>query len=172
MERTWGRTGYGQLLLLAALLFGIVTMHTLGHPSGGHEGAGPAAAAGSSMPMGRHLGDGHDLGARHDLGGLDLGGHGLGERGLGGHGLGERGGRVAVSVASDPAPHGGMSMDPLSVCLAVLGGFTLLLLVRAGLLRPGGTLAQLPAPRRIRHALRPNPPPPRILLAHLSVLRI
>ncbi|MET7362965.1 hypothetical protein ABZS76_31675 [Streptomyces sp. NPDC005562] len=160
MARTRGRTGYGQLLLLAALLFGIVTMHTLGHPSGGHEGAAPAAGA-SSMAMGRQLGAGHDPG------GLGLGGHALGERGLG-----ERGGRVAVTVAADPAPHGGMSMDPLSVCLAVLGAVTLLLLVRAGLLRPGGAFAPSPAPRRIRHALRPDPPPPRILLAHLSVLRI
>lgn len=77
-----------------------------------------------------------------------------------------------TTLASRPAPHGGMTMDPLSVCLAVLGAFTLLLLVRAGLLRPGGALDRTPAPRRIRHALRPNPPPPRILLAHLSVLRI
>ncbi|SCE60633.1 hypothetical protein GA0115261_110331, partial [Streptomyces sp. OspMP-M43] len=31
--RTSGSGTYGQLILLAALLFGIVTMHTVGHPA-------------------------------------------------------------------------------------------------------------------------------------------
>ncbi|WP_306336036.1 hypothetical protein [Streptomyces sp. KL118A] len=180
-------TGHGQLLLLAALLLGIVTMHTLGHPSGGHEG-GAARPAGSGAALSAM---GHDMGGASALGG---GGEALGERGAAPH---ERGatshGRVAapapapasapVSASASasaptltpaPAPdsHGGMAMDPLSVCLAVLGAFTLLVLVRAGLLRPGGTLAQLPVPGRLLHTLRPNPPPPRILLSRLSVLRI
>jgi hypothetical protein len=62
-------------------------------------------------------------------------------------------------------------MDPLSVCLAVLGAFTLVLLVRAGLSRPGGTLARAPAVGR-PSAPRPEAPPPRVLLSRLSVLRI
>ncbi|MFF8656264.1 hypothetical protein [Streptomyces huasconensis] len=67
---------------------------------------------------------------------------------------------------------GGMGMEPLSVCLAVLlGAFTLVLLVRAGLARPGGTLARAPATGR-PSAPRPEAPPPRFLLARLSVLRI
>ncbi|MEC4017231.1 hypothetical protein [Streptomyces sp. H27-D2] len=37
----------GRLLLFAALLLGIVTMHTLGHP-GEHSGAGGGARAGMS----------------------------------------------------------------------------------------------------------------------------
>ncbi|MEU6821314.1 hypothetical protein ABZ921_11830 [Streptomyces atriruber] len=163
MARTRNGTGHGQLLLLAALLLGIVTMHTLGHPSGGHEGgaAGSAGSAGSgtvSSAMG------------HGMGGARA----LDERSTAPH---ERdttspGHAAAPAPASTPDSHGGMAMDPLSVCLAVLGAFTLLVLVRAGLLRPGGTLARLPAPGRLLHTLRPNPPPPRILLAHLSVLRI
>lgn len=215
-------TGHGQLLLLAALLLGIVTMHTLGHPSGGHEG-GAARPAGSGAALSAM---GHDMGGASALGGggaaLGEGGAALGERGTAPHERGtaspergaaphergatspERGatshgrgatshGRVAapapapasapvsasaaasaptLTPAPDPDSHGGMAMDPLSVCLAVLGAFTLLVLVRAGLLRPGGTLAQLPVPGRLLHTLRPNPPPPRILLSRLSVLRI
>ncbi|ROQ71055.1 DUF6153 family protein [Streptomyces sp. NBC_01260] len=37
---------YGQLLLFAALLFGIVTMHTVGHPAE-HSGQGAAAMTAS-----------------------------------------------------------------------------------------------------------------------------
>ncbi|MEV5613039.1 DUF6153 family protein [Streptomyces sp. NPDC052225] len=66
--------------------------------------------------------------------------------------------------------HGGM--DPLSVCLAVLGSFTLLLLT-AAVLRPLTAAGALrPAPRGLTYAHRPNPPPPRTLLSRLSVLRI
>lgn len=63
-------------------------------------------------------------------------------------------------------------MDPLSVCLAVLGAFTLVLLLKAGLSRPGGLAAPARPLARLLDGLRPNPPPPRILLSHLSVLRI
>ncbi|MFE0178647.1 hypothetical protein ACFWZ2_40730 [Streptomyces sp. NPDC059002] len=155
MATTRGRTGHGQLLLLAALLFGIVTMHTLGHPSGGHESGptGAATATGASAAMA------HEMGAAPVAHGPGRGADGDGDRVL----------RVASPV---PEPHDGMAMDPLSVCLAVLGAFTLALLVRAGLLRPGGTLARFPGPGRLLHALRPQPPPPRTLLSRLSVLRI
>ncbi|MFD4632712.1 hypothetical protein ACFVYR_13060 [Streptomyces sp. NPDC058284] len=195
MARTRGRTGHGQLLLLAALLFGIVTMHTLGHPSG-HPPDRPSGHS-SGRPSG-HLRGGHDGGSavasapmgpavssvvsstvsspmssptRHDMGTAPAAApHDVGPGAL--LPAEDRDAAVMEKSASAPEPHGGMSMDPLSVCLAVLGAFTLLLLVRAGLLRPGGTLAPLPAPWRLPHALRPNPPPPRILLARLSVLRI
>ncbi|MER5950683.1 DUF6153 family protein [Streptomyces sp. NPDC001904] len=63
-------------------------------------------------------------------------------------------------------------MDPLSVCLAVLGSFTLLLLLAAAPLRPAGTAAPGPALRGPGHAHRPRPPPPRSALSLLSVLRI
>ncbi|MEU0308207.1 DUF6153 family protein [Streptomyces cyaneofuscatus] len=90
---------------------------------------------------------------------------------------------VAVSEAtpdaahpSHPSPeHSPMSgMDPLSVCLAVLGAWGLAL-VGAWLLlglradrRPLGT----PVGAGLRHALRPNPPPSISVLASVSVLRI
>ncbi|MFZ4271868.1 hypothetical protein ACOZFM_04045 [Streptomyces arboris] len=130
-----GSVMYGQLLLLAALLFGIVTMHTVGHPAE-HGPSSPSAPA-----------------------------------------------VVAVSEAapdaahpSHPSPeHSPMSgMDPLSVCLAVLGAWGLAL-VGAWLLlglradrRPLGT----PVGAGLRHALRPNPPPSISVLASVSVLRI
>ncbi|MEU6989130.1 hypothetical protein ABZ953_00505 [Streptomyces sp. NPDC046465] len=164
-RRTGRRTGHGQLLLLAALLLGIVTMHTLGHPSGGHESGyegGHGGGSAASAPM------------RHDMGAAPAAPHDAGPGAVLGPAT-DSGTTVTETAASAPEPHGAMSMDPLSVCLAVLGAFTLLVLlvlVRAGLLRPGGTLAHLPPPGRLRHAPRPEPPPLRILLARLSVLRI
>lgn len=233
MARTRGGTGHGQWLLLAALLFGIVTMHTVGHPSGGSGGGsahggghGSGAAAVASVPVAGAALDGvsarmrdgghapgpgasapgmpgghapralllaHDsvgvppsmsgpsvppLPSAHStysVGALGAGpGPGSGS-GSGDERGGDRGGVLPVTrvtAAPGPAPHDGMAMDPLSVCLAVLGAFTLVLLVRAGLLRPGGASAALPALRRLLLAPRPEPPPPRIRLARLSVLRI
>ncbi|MEV7842830.1 hypothetical protein [Streptomyces cyaneofuscatus] len=138
-----GSVMYGQFLLLAALLFGIVTMHTVGHPAE-HAPSPPstptAVAVADAMPV------------------------------------------ALTDVASDgahsshPSPeHSPMSgMDPLSVCLAVLGAWGLAL-VGAWLLlglradrRPLGT----PVGAGLRHALRPNPPPSISVLASVSVLRI
>ncbi|WP_316519976.1 DUF6153 family protein [Kitasatospora brasiliensis] len=121
-----------RLLLLAALLFGIVTMHTLGHPSGGHSG--------HSGHSGAHVAVMHAMGADH-------------------HG-----------PAVDPAAPGGM--DPMEVCLAVLAGWTLLLLLTGPLLRRSGDAAADVRARLLR-AVRALPPPGggRILLTRLSVLR-
>ncbi|MYY79913.1 MULTISPECIES: hypothetical protein [unclassified Streptomyces] len=200
MARTGPRIGdgTGRLLLLAALLLGIVTMHTLGHPSGDHGGAPEPAAmrhTGATTPPPHPprldaLSHGTDTAqperdaAARGTGAADPR-PGANERQLGAaahqagaavqysgaaahrHGVGDR-------LVAD-ASHGsgdGMAMDPLSVCLAVLGAFTLLVLVRAGLLRPGGVVDRSRTPGRLLHALRPNPPPPRTLLSHLSVLRI
>ncbi|MFK4064264.1 hypothetical protein [Streptomyces sp. NPDC029674] len=91
----------------------------------------------------------------------------------GDRGVDESAGGAAPMAGSGSGPHGGgMAMDPLSVCLAVLGAFTLLALVRAGLLRLGPGIVHPHVPGRLLHTLRPNPPPPRILLSRLSVLRI
>ncbi|MEV5976052.1 hypothetical protein [Streptomyces sp. NPDC052114] len=212
MARTRSRTGHGQLLLLAALLFGIVTMHTLGHPSGGHDGGHGGGAAVAPPPTGHGMPAGHGGGAGPRAG-ADAMGVTASHRGANAVGVAEpRSGANAVGltashrgtdairlaepahrtdVVSTPAPahgadvvrvaraapspepgHGGTGMDPLSVCLAVLGAFTLALLVRAGLLRPGGTLAHAPGLRRLLLVQRPQPPPPRALLSRLSVLRI
>jgi hypothetical protein len=126
------RGTYGRLLLFAVLLLGVVTMHTLGHPSehGGPAGHTAGHAAVASMPESV---------------------------------------TVPAVGAQMPAPGG---TDPSSVCLAVLGAGTLLLLLAAasGAARPGQLRA--PSSSRLLRALWPNPPPPRHLLAQLSVLRI
>ncbi|MFE0048070.1 hypothetical protein [Streptomyces albireticuli] len=72
---------------------------------------------------------------------------------------------------SDPAHRTGM--DPMSVCLAVLGAalLALVLLLTAAALRR--RLAARPAARALLRDLWPLPPPPRHKsLARLSVLRV
>lgn len=155
MTTTRGRTGFGQLMLFVALLFGVVAMHTLGHPSGhasGHAmeqpaGHGPAAhAAPMSVPMrAMHASPSSPSSSVAEP--------------------------VRVVVDRHPSPGDG-GMDPLSVCLAVLGSFTLLLLLTAVVLRPSAAASVRTALRGLAYALRPNPPPPRTLLSRLSVLRI
>ncbi|WP_369211996.1 DUF6153 family protein [Streptomyces flavofungini] len=156
MARTRNRTGTGQLLLLAALLLGIVTMHTLGHPAETASGHSPAhgsarsAASAEAAPV-----RGTDPGTR-----------------MAGPAHGSPHGMTHFGAGDESGGHGGMAMDPLSVCLAVLGAFTLVVLVRAGPWRPGGALARAPAAGRLRGPDRPEPPPPRALLSRLSVLRL
>ncbi|MFJ9635109.1 hypothetical protein [Streptomyces sp. NPDC101178] len=129
-----GSAVYGQLLLLAALLFGIVTMHTVGHPA--EHASSPSAAA---APV------------------------------------------TAADAASDaarPSHHSPddtpmSGMDPLSVCLAVLGVWGLAL---AGAwllgLRVDGRSSGTPLGAGLLRAPRANPPPRISVLASVSVLRI
>ncbi|WP_433397072.1 hypothetical protein [Streptomyces sp. CA-146814] len=129
-----GSAVYGQLLLLAALLLGIVTMHTVGHPaehaSSPSVSAAPVAAA------------------------------------------------DAASDAAHPSHHSPddtpmSGMDPLSVCLAVLGVWGLAL-VGAWLLglRVDGRSPGTPVGAGLLRVLRANPPPRISVLASVSVLRI
>ncbi|MGW6020680.1 hypothetical protein [Streptomyces sp. NPDC055099] len=196
------RQGNGrQLLLLAALLFGIVTMHTLGHPTAhssspakghstgatspasghstgatspasghstgatspasGHSTSATSPASGHSPHQPSHPSGTEQAAAQHEMSASDPAPPGMAE--VTGHA------RVATAVG---APTGMDGMDPLSVCLAVLAAFTLVLLLKAGLLRPGGFVVPARPLARLLDGLRPNPPPPRILLSHLSVLRI
>ncbi|MFE6718279.1 DUF6153 family protein [Streptomyces albidoflavus] len=140
----------GRLLLLAALLLGVLTMHTLGHPAGEHgsahgaaHGAGTVAAA-PAAPMGSGAAEHHSP---------------------------TTGAPTGTPDSSDPLP----GTDPLSVCLAVLAALTLGLLLRAGgLLWRGaalGSAARVPLTGR-RGAQWPIAPPTRLTLARLSVLRI
>ncbi|MFE7114877.1 hypothetical protein ACFU99_05565 [Streptomyces sp. NPDC057654] len=129
----------GRLLLFAALLLGIVTMHTLGHPAE-HTAAphGPVVAGDSA----------------------------------GGHGNPHM---VMDSPTAAPAAvpaHSGM--DPMSVCLAVLGVWIVGLLVGLAARDRRALGAAVAAPRsRLPGALWPIPPPPRHkALARLSVLRV
>ncbi|MDX3374203.1 hypothetical protein PV390_07250 [Streptomyces sp. ME02-6991-2A] len=132
-----GSVMHGQLLLLAALLFGIVTMHTVGHPAAEHAPSAAVAVA-DAVALAETASD-----AAHP---------------------------------SYPSPeHSPMSgMDPLSVCLAVLGAWGLAL-VGAWLLlglRADGRPLGTPVGAGLLRVLRPNPPPPISVLASVSVLRI
>ncbi|MFD7665937.1 hypothetical protein [Streptomyces sp. NPDC059788] len=135
----------GRLLLFAALIVGIVGMHTLGHPVGGH-GSGPmpaahrTAAEARPAPSAQHAPHQEPRQARH-----------------------------SSSTADDHH-----AMNPGAVCLAVLS-LCVLVLVRAGRLlgrRAAGLLAAVRA--RLLRDLWPVPPPvPRHKhLARLSVLRV
>ncbi|KLJ05067.1 DUF6153 family protein [Streptomyces sp. KE1] len=153
--RTRTRTGSvagraGRLLLLAALLLGVLTMHTLGHPTGDHgsahgavHGTGTVAAA-PAAPTGSDAQEHHSPAVGSPTGTPD---------------------------SSDPLP----GTDPLSVCVAVLAALTLGLLLRAGgLLWRGaalGSAARVLLTGR-RGAQWPIAPPTRLTLARLSVLRI
>ncbi len=151
--RPFGRSGrFGppgpwalRLLLLAALLLGIVTMHTLGHPTGGHGG---------------HAG--HEASAPHEVAARQLPEHHAATVPMTG--------TVAATIAEPAAADG---MDPMTVCLAVLAGWTLVLLVATGplLRRSGDAAADVRA--RLLRAVRAQPPPGggRMLLNRLSVLR-
>ncbi|GGR02557.1 hypothetical protein [Streptomyces netropsis] len=149
-ERRKATAWCGRLLLFAALLLGIVTMHTLGHPSEHGSGPpGPTAAqpAAHAMPA-------HAAHARADDGTTAT-----------------ATGPAAGTPRTDPPPHSGM--DPMAVCLAVLaaGWAVALLLGLAALRRRSGTLT--PAARaRLLRTLWPIPPPRHKALARLSVLRV
>ncbi|MCD9900529.1 hypothetical protein LUR56_11690 [Streptomyces sp. MT29] len=141
-----GSVMYGQLLLLAALLFGIVTMHTVGHPAAEHA---PSAAVPVSVSV-------SDAVTVPEAPSVAM--------------------PVAMSDAAHSSPgHSPMSgMDPLSVCLAVLGAWGLAL-VGAWLLlglRADGRALGTPVGAGLLRVLRPNPPPPISVLASVSVLRI
>nr|WSW46124.1 hypothetical protein OG296_25170 [Streptomyces sp. NBC_01001] len=162
-----------RLLLLAALLLGIVTMHTLGHPSRSHtmEDAAPAVAVASAGRAADHTpvhAPGHVPADRTDTAaGAGAGmvtGPGAGTVTVPAHASHDRG-----PAAESPPP--GSGMDPMSVCLAVLGGLTLLIL-GAG---PAGLRDAAPLGGAARGPGRsggPDPPSPRELLTRLAVLRV
>ncbi|MFJ8622944.1 hypothetical protein ACIRD3_08850 [Kitasatospora sp. NPDC093550] len=152
-----------RLLLLAALLFGVLTMHTLGHPVGGHGGhgdPGPSVVAAPHVPE-------HPAMAAEPVGVAPV----PAEPAVAEPALAAPVAVEAVrAAAADPASAGGM--DPMAVCLAVLAGWTLVLLVVGPLLRRSGDAAAGVRARLLR-AVRALPPPGggRILLTRLSVLR-
>jgi len=137
-----GSVMYGQLLLLAALFLGIVTMHTVGHPT--EHSPSPSMPVSVAMPAVMA-----DAAARADAPDAGHPSHG----------------------SPDDTPMSGM--DPLSVCLAVLGAWGLAL-VGAWLfgLRADGRPLGTPAGAGLLRVLRPSPPPRISVLASVSVLRI
>ncbi|WP_327131827.1 hypothetical protein OG311_12240 [Streptomyces sp. NBC_01343] len=161
-QRTAQRAArWPRLLLLAVLLLGIVTMHTLGHPSRSHamEDATAVAAVASAVRAAGHT-SGHiaaDQDPDHTA-----------DHGTGGTPRREAPGDRAPAAG---APLPGTGMDPMSVCLAVLGGLTLLIL-GAG---PAGLRDAAPlggAARTPGRSGGPDPPSPRERLTRLAVLRV
>ncbi|KAA6222271.1 hypothetical protein CP973_10210 [Streptomyces albofaciens JCM 4342] len=152
----------GRLLLFAALIVGIVGMHTLGHPVGGH-GSGATAAA--HQEHAQPMPDPHRRHAAPE--------HTAREHTARQHADQEHAARQHTVRASSLADDH-HAMNPGAVCLAVLT-LWVLVLVRAGRLlgrRAADLLAAVRA--RLLRGLRPIPPPvPRHKhLARLSVLRV
>ncbi|MDI3424211.1 hypothetical protein [Streptomyces luteolus] len=152
------RARRGRLLLLAALLLGIVTMHTLGHPAGEQHGGMTPTASTAAAP-------GHST-AGHGTG---VDGGPPGQAAAPEHAAGPGHGATTAADQHAPAGHG---MDPMAVCLAVLLAGVALALLAAAPLRPG-TRPEPTAPRGPPTPRRhPAPPPPRALLSRLCLLRI
>ncbi|BCL18714.1 hypothetical protein ACPCBX_08475 [Streptomyces tuirus] len=141
---------FGYLLLVAALTFGVFAMHTMGHP----EHSSGSGAGGAS----------HTVAATHQ----DAMGRGAAETGTSTEpvAMAEHG-AVAPTEPTADGPLAGM--DVLSVCVAVLTGWLLWPFLGAAARRKERLTALL---ARAMAVLRPRPPPPRPLLAQLSVLRI
>ncbi|KOG59002.1 hypothetical protein ADK76_16640 [Streptomyces griseoflavus] len=154
----------GRLLLFAALIVGIVGMHTLGHPVGGH---GSGATGPAHRPMtAAHQEHAQPMPGPHQE-------HAAREHAARQHADQEHTAQHltvrASSIADDDH-----AMNPGAVCLAVLS-LWVLVLVRTGRLlgrRAADLLAAVRA--RLLRGLRPLPPPvPRHKhLARLSVLRV
>lgn len=140
----------GHLLLVAVLAFGVFAMHTMGHPehsSSSGAGGAPHTVAGAHQDVMAQ----EPAEARTSTEPVVMADHG-------------------AVAPSEPTADGPMTgMDVLSVCVAVLTGWLLWLFLCAAARRKEGLTALL---ARAMAVLRPLPPPPRPLLAQLSVLRI
>ncbi|MGW4161782.1 hypothetical protein [Streptomyces sp. NPDC004788] len=161
------RRGAERLLLLAALLLGLVTMHTLGHEPLGQHGATP----------------GHALLGQHGAtpGREPLGRHGATPAQAGQPAPVAQMAQMAPMAVEDhdhagrhtgprtPAHHSGDSGDPLAVCLAVLGA--LVVVVGGAALRRAGAARVRTAGVRWRAARR-APPAPITVLDRVAALRI
>ncbi|MFG3424329.1 hypothetical protein [Streptomyces californicus] len=199
----------GQLVLFAALLFGIVTMHTVGHPAehGGRaaslSSAGPAAdpSAGPAAVIAEDLSAifvAHSSPATME-GFPSVTAEGFPSATVEGFSSAAVMTDASAAVAAHPSAadtattaspsspdtahtpgHGSggdapmSGMDPLSVCLAVLGAWGLALLATWLLLglRADGRRLGAPVGAGLLRASRPNPPPSISVLAAVSVLRM
>jgi hypothetical protein len=150
------RDGTGQggrfvrLLLLAGTLFGLATMHTLGHAGmqthHDHHIAEIAAAA---------SGPAHELAVMHEV--AEPSSAGVCDGGC--------------AHAPGPSPHGGMT--GWSICVAVLGAFAMIFLVAMVVAR--SRRRRPPEPGTDRWAVVSRGPPVRpvgLAMAAVSVLRI
>ncbi|WP_327252457.1 hypothetical protein [Streptomyces sp. NBC_01244] len=171
-----------RLLLFAALLLGIVGMHTLGHPTPAHAmedvpsvrfvprgGHTPSGAAHGGRPV-----DAPDTAPRSDLAAPSnpaaAAATTTATTTATGTTTAVTTAAAAAAIVEAPGPqHTGM--DPMSVCLAVLGALTLLI-IGAGLAGPRRAAPLGGAARAPGRSGGPDPPPPRELLTLLTVLRV
>ncbi|MFI1187257.1 hypothetical protein [Streptomyces californicus] len=192
---------YGQLVLFAALLFGIVTMHTVGHPAEhGGRAASPSSAVLVEDSSAVLVEDSSSATLEDSSSATMAGSSAASLEDSAAVSMADSSASVmtdatAAVVASAPvavtaassspdaahapahgsggdAPMGGM--DPLSVCLAVLGAWGLALLATWLLrgLRADGRRLGAPGGAGLLRAARPNPPPSISVLAAVSVLRM
>ncbi|MDJ1133554.1 hypothetical protein [Streptomyces iconiensis] len=160
-ERRRGTVWCGRVLLLATLLLGIVTMHTLGHPASEPAPSEPSPAA-----------------AQHVRAAPDTVAHMAAPLRAAPDAVAHVTVAHAMPAGDASSPHSGhgMDTDPMSVCLAVLGVWSAVALLGAAVVLVLRTrFRDLLAPRRTRtlRALRPLAPPSTSdRLARLSVLRI
>jgi hypothetical protein len=141
---------FGYLLLVAVLTFGVFAMHTMGHPE---HSSGPGPGGSAHAVVGSQHGDTDAVtaGTQTSTGAAAMTEH-------------EAAASAALSV-DEPM----ISMDVLSVCVAVLATWLLWLFLGAAARRKEQLTALL---ARAMAVLPPLPPPPRPSLAQLSVLRI
>jgi hypothetical protein len=167
MSETRRARGVERLLLLAALLLGLVTMHTMGHGPTGHDASAlPRLAASAAGGPGHQTYQGPQDHQGHQ------GPHGLTDRQTAD---GTDSGALAATAAlaphdSHPPSHG--AGGPLAVCLAVLGALVVVL-GGAALLRARRRAGRLGAgPTGVRWIAWPLPPPGLAVLDRVAVLRI
>lgn len=157
-----------RLLLFAALLLGIAGMHTLGHPTPAH--AMEDVPSVRFVPRAGHTPSGAAHGGRPVEAMPDMTAPATIATTGTGTAVTNAGTGTALTTAEAPRPpHTGM--DPMSVCLAVLGALTLLVL-GAGLAGPRRAAPLGGAARAPGRSGGPDPPPPRELLTLLTVLRV
>ncbi|WP_326695016.1 hypothetical protein [Streptomyces sp. NBC_01766] len=170
MTATGRSTRGGQLLLFAALLFGIVMMHTVGHPAQDGAPMTGTVMAGAGMPEVRADGARMPEARMPEVRMPEA--HPAAAPAMA---------PAAAHPPTAPVPHAAPVrahrqhtehaphqplMDPMSVCLAVLVAWAAALLLR----HPAGRPAAVAATPLLR-ALWPNPPPLAPPLGRLSVLR-
>ncbi|MGC5365667.1 hypothetical protein ACPXCE_29015 [Streptomyces sp. DT24] len=172
----------GRLLLFAALLLGVFTMHTVGHPAG-HGDADPSAAVVTveHAPPGLvSSGTAHAMsgaGAADDaMPGADMAAPVSGAGAADGQGASEVLSPFSPSGAEQVSGHLPMSgTDPMAVCLAVLstwGAALLVIRLVAARRRSGDRPSPQGVGAKLCRALWPDSPPHRTDLTELSVLRV
>ncbi|MDJ0382989.1 hypothetical protein [Streptomyces sp. G-G2] len=158
---------WSRAALLAVLLLGIVTMHTLGHPKGSHTG--------QDAPAAHSVAHGAATTAAAGMTGMSATAALTAEHRVAPDPRAPAAGPAAPVAGSGApvarVPDGRMAMDPMAVCLAVLlAGITLLTVLALA-----RTAAGPPAPLAARPGRAhggPDPPSARELLTRLAVLRV